>query len=73
MEWVHSWSQMKKKVVDTLYKTFLRDYDQNNSSMPKMREMQPQSKLRGDVVQYLEMNNSAKPALQVQSCSKDFC
>ena len=51
----------------------LRNYDQNNSSMPKMREMQPQSKLRGDVVQYLEMDNSAKPALQIQSCSKDFC
>ena len=51
----------------------LRDYDQNNSSMPKMRETQPRSKLRGDVVQYLEMKNSTKPALQLQSCSEDFC
>ena len=51
----------------------LRDYDQNNSSMPKMRDTQPRSKLRGDVVKYLEIKNSANPALQVQSCSKDFC
>ena len=51
----------------------LRDYDQNNSSVPKMRETQARSKLGGDVVQYLEIKNSANPALQVQSCSKDFC
>ena len=30
----------------------LRDYDQNNSSMPKMRETRARSKLGGDVVQY---------------------
>ena len=33
----------------------LRDYDQNNSSMLKMKETQPRSKLGGDVVQYLEI------------------
>ena len=32
----------------------LRDYDLNKSSLPKMRETQPQSKLGGDVVEYLE-------------------
>jgi len=28
-----------------------RDYDLNNSSMPKMRETQPRSKLGGDVME----------------------
>ena len=40
-----------------------RDYDQNNSSMPKMRETQPRSKLGGDVVQYLENEKLCKPSI----------
>ena len=35
----------------------LRDYDLNNSSMPKMRETQPRSRLWRDVVEYLEKAN----------------
>ena len=38
------------------------DYDQN-SSMPKMRETQPRSKLGGDVVQYLENEKLCKPSI----------
>ena len=41
----------------------LRDYDQNNSSMPKMRETQPRSKLGGDVVQYVENKKLWKPSI----------
>ena len=41
----------------------LRDYDQNNSSMLKMRETQPRSKLGGDVVQYLESEKLCKPSI----------
>ena len=33
----------------------LRDYDQNDSSVPKMRETQARSKLGGDVVQYFSL------------------
>ena len=41
----------------------LRDYDQNNSSIHKMREMQPQWKLGGYVVQYLENEKLCKPSI----------
>ena len=41
----------------------LRDYDLNNSSMPKMRETQPRSKLGRDVVEYLENEKLCKPSV----------
>ena len=41
----------------------LRDYDRNNSSIPKMRETKPRSKLGGDVVEYLENEKLCKPSI----------
>ena len=41
----------------------LRDYDLNNSSVPKMRETQPRSKLGRDVVEYLENEKLCKPSV----------
>ena len=41
----------------------LSDYDLNNSSMPKMRETQPRSKLGRDVVEYLENEKLCKPSV----------
>ena len=41
----------------------LRDYDQNSSSMPKLRVTQPRSKLGGDVVQYVENKKLWKPSI----------
>ena len=43
--------------------------ENNNSSMSKIREMQPQSKLGGDVRQYLENEKLCKPDIT----SSGFC
>ena len=41
----------------------LRDYDQNNSSLPKMRETQPRSKRRRDLGHNLENEKLCKPSI----------
>ena len=54
---------MSPQLIANEVRNVLRDYNRNNSSMPKMRETQPRSKPGGDVVEYLENEKLCKPSI----------
>ena len=63
LRWRASRAEAPLKSSRHFVRNVLRDYDLNNSSMPKMREMQPRSKLGRDVVEYLENEKLCKPSV----------